>query len=317
LYTLYIILWYAFLLHDASTNVHKFGRNRDSIAGIELEVQNLFSQHPAAEYDEYGVISLPVSAVPDILQQNPGESLLSDEEMDRFLNVLEASGGRVRVDTVVQLYAIKTKDSAVEDEDESALQLSPERDSPTSHSTSQESEDYPPPPLPPKGSDSDVTDSPFDAKSRQRSRPPLAPPSSFGTKKPLPVHGRRRSDAGAYPLSDSEVSHHFVYGISKQSVYSLRHHHPVGELHAHGPPPIQHLPVHTMYISQISPQNRTPHIPQGLHLDHNRVMDNIVFRMNIPCLPHPLYSALLSALFHPTGKISRMTKTTNMTIQLA
>lgn len=186
-------------------------------------MQQLFEQHQDVKFDGFGKPTLPVSAIPEILRYHAADgadSLLSNEELEGFMNALQSRDKPVDVDTIVQLYAIKTKSTSPIDELDTTPYHDSSGDSP-SRPASRESEEGAPPP-PSKGFTNESPDSPFEAKNRQRSRP-LLPPSSFQTKKPLPAaqSGRRRSDAGSYPLSDSEVpfiNTHFGFCINVMSV---------------------------------------------------------------------------------------------------
>lgn len=135
------------------------------MVGIEEEVKAIFQQHPDVTYDEEGNVFLPISAIPEIIQdQSSAEegNLLSEDKFHEFMNILEASGKPVGIDPIVQLYAFKSK-TATDDDPDSPMRPGSNNSSPQSGPNSRDSHSSNPPPIPPKDA-SNPTDSPFEAK---------------------------------------------------------------------------------------------------------------------------------------------------------
>ncbi|KAJ6544957.1 hypothetical protein DFH09DRAFT_1249157 [Mycena vulgaris] len=174
-----------------------YGRNRESIADIELELHNIFIEHPDATITEDGNPVIPGDALVDVFRSFAelynGMELLTADEMDMLKALIASNPGmQVTPQVAIAFIAEKTKHSPPQsppmDEEELPRGREDERD------------DRPPSrgaPQTPKSAAS-----PFDTSRRQRSTPlGVAAPSSWAKR---PPHHRRKSDAGS--RSDSEVT---------------------------------------------------------------------------------------------------------------
>ncbi|GJE89826.1 hypothetical protein PsYK624_059350 [Phanerochaete sordida] len=207
-----------------------YGRNRQSIADIEREIDELFRIHPQSTTNDDDDPVIPGHALVDILrtfsQNHDALQLMTREEEEQLIELIETNPG-LAVTPQVLLAFIAQKTTATpghspegtpfEDADAIARAREEERteyeydtrsrsrsSSPGSIGTSvyrppSRSSSRGPPAVPPK---TPVRDSPFDASRRQRTTPLAGPnaPSSW-TRRPPPQ--RRRSDAGR-DMSDSE-----------------------------------------------------------------------------------------------------------------
>lgn len=210
-----------------------YGRNRQSIADIELELHDIFQNHPDSQANESGDPVIPANALVDVFrdfgENHNGVQLITDEEEQQLVSLVESNPGlEVTPQILLQFIAMRTTGSptmqnAEGSDERGRLSNRGERDHSSrssSHSsgTSHGSASRGPPKTP---ISSRTPDSPFDNSRRQRSTPLRDPPSSWTAKRPAPAH-RRKSDAGApglpkRALSDSEVSlsHFTLHAMSR------------------------------------------------------------------------------------------------------
>ncbi|KAF7337039.1 hypothetical protein MVEN_02140900 [Mycena venus] len=200
---------------------HTYGRNRESIADIELELSNIFMEHPDSTIAEDGNPVIPADALVDVFQSfsdlHGGMQLLEPEELAMFKDLLASNPGiQVTPAVAIGFVAEKTKHSPPQsppmDEEELPRGREEERgDDSGSRSSSSDSvgthrNHSRPPSRPSSRAGVPQTPrsaaSPFDTSRRQRSTPlgGVAAPSSWAAKRP--PHHRRKSDAGS--RSDSE-----------------------------------------------------------------------------------------------------------------
>ncbi|KAJ7716337.1 hypothetical protein B0H16DRAFT_458325 [Mycena metata] len=200
-----------------------YGRNRDSIADLDLELHNLFLEHPAATIGEDGNPVIPASALVDVFRAFADQysmELLTADEVRMLEQLIESNPGmEVTPQLALGFIAEKTKHSPPQsppmDRTGSGSGSSgsdeergrgDERDGDHSRSSSNDSvgthrNHSRPPSRGPQTPRSAA--SPFDTSRRQRSTPlgaVVAAPSSWAKR---PPHHRRKSDAGS--RSDSEV----------------------------------------------------------------------------------------------------------------
>ncbi|KAJ7679250.1 hypothetical protein DFH06DRAFT_1278902 [Mycena polygramma] len=199
-----------------------YGRNRESIADIELELHNLFIEHPDATIAEDGNPVIPGDALVDVFRSFAdlynGMELLTPDEMAMLKQLIASNPGmQVTPQVALAFIAQKTKHSPPQsppmDEQELDLPRGREQDraddesnsrSSSSDSTGTHRNQSRPPsrgaPHTPKNSAS-----PFDTSRRQRSTPlgKEAAPSSWAKR---PPHHRRKSDAGSRSDSEGAVS---------------------------------------------------------------------------------------------------------------
>ncbi|CAK5269566.1 unnamed protein product [Mycena citricolor] len=205
---------------------HSYGRNRDSMADIELSLNNAFAEHPKATISEDGTPSIPADALADVFRSLAatfgGVELMSEDEMQMLQALVVANPGiEVTPQLTLGFIAAKTKHSTpphtpdaldndeemqVEDElrgrgegrDYDARSRSSSRDSVGTHRNHSRPPSRGGPQTPVSAA------SPFDTSRRQRSTPlGGTAPSSWASQK-RPPHHRRKSDAGS--RSDSESS---------------------------------------------------------------------------------------------------------------
>lgn len=190
-----------------------YGRNRDSLANIEENLELTFSEHYARTTNPEGEECVPVEVVPDIIislaKFYNGRPILNNSEMDMLRTFTETNGSLlVTPAALVSLIAGLTKSSPSDSPQNSALELSDERDAlegPDAHYSGHESYSRPSSRGPPQTPKNSV----FDTHRRQRSTPlGSAAPSSWASR-PAPP-SRRKSDAGN--RSDSDVS---LFSIDK------------------------------------------------------------------------------------------------------
>ncbi|KAJ6620038.1 hypothetical protein B0H10DRAFT_1876306 [Mycena sp. CBHHK59/15] len=194
-----------------------YGRNRESIADIELELHNIFIEHPDASITESGDPVIPGDALVDIFRSFAelygGMELLTPEEMDMLKTLIASNPGmQVTPQVAIAFIAEKTKHSPPQsppmDEEELPRGREEDRGEYDSHSRSSSTDSIstsvhrngsrPPSRGPPQTPRSAA--SPFDASRRQRSTPlGVVAPSSWAKR---PPQHRRKSDAGS--RSDSE-----------------------------------------------------------------------------------------------------------------
>ncbi|KAJ7081877.1 hypothetical protein B0H15DRAFT_940416 [Mycena belliarum] len=195
-----------------------YGRNRESIADIELELHNIFIEHPDATIDDDGNPIVPADALVDVFRSFAelynGVELLTVDEMEMLKQLIESNPGmEVTPQVAIAFIAEKTKNSPPHsppmDEDELPRGREDTREDygPRSRSSSRDSthtsrnQSRPPSRGGPQTPRSAA--SPFDTSRRQRSTPlgGVSAPSSWAKR---PPHHRRKSDAGS--KSDSEPS---------------------------------------------------------------------------------------------------------------
>ncbi|KAJ7067401.1 hypothetical protein C8F01DRAFT_1208443 [Mycena amicta] len=206
-----------------------YGRNRDSVTDIELELHNLFLEHPDATVGEDGTPIIPAHALVEVFKSFAdlynGMELMSPEEMEQLKEILEQNPGiQVTPQVTLAFIADRTKNSPPqsppmkEDELDSPRGRQDERGNsdPDSRSSSSDSvgtsrnHSRPPsrggmPQTPQSAS------SPFDTSRRQRSTPLGGnAPSSWATKRP--PHHRRKSDAGSRSDSEQITASPSAYG---------------------------------------------------------------------------------------------------------
>ncbi|KAG6901448.1 hypothetical protein C0995_011782 [Termitomyces sp. Mi166 len=189
-----------------------FGRNRQSIADIQQQLQEFFTNHPKTQYNDQGEPVIPADSLVDVFDAfedlYQGVRLLDGDETILFQNFLKQNPGLQCTPAIlVQYIAQKTRHtpprSPASTDDDNERGRSSDRDeghlrssSSDSNGTSWSSIGAPQTPLSAR--------SPFDNERRQRSTPLTShAPSSWSTKRPTPAH-RRKSDAGS--KSDSEFS---------------------------------------------------------------------------------------------------------------
>ncbi|KAK6996519.1 hypothetical protein R3P38DRAFT_3329523 [Favolaschia claudopus] len=200
-----------------------YGRNRESVADIELELHNLFIEHPNATIGEDGTPVIPADKLVDIFESfsdlHGGMQLMTPDEVDIFQAFVASNPGiEVTPQITIAFVAEKTKQSPPQSppvtEDELPRGREDERGDYDSNSRSSSSDSVGthrnhsrPPSRPPSRSGNPQTPrsaaSPFDTSRRQRSTPlggGNAAPSSWAAKRP--PHHRRKSDAGS--KSDTE-----------------------------------------------------------------------------------------------------------------
>ncbi|KAF7374326.1 hypothetical protein MSAN_00316100 [Mycena sanguinolenta] len=192
---------------------HKqYGRNRESIADIELELHNIFIEHPDATIAEDGNPVIPADALVDVFQSfsdlHGGMELLAPDEITMLKELIASNPGiQVTPQVAIAFVAEKTKHSPPQSDEEQPRGREEERGEYQSNSRSSSSDsvgthrNYSRPPSrgPPQTPRSAA--SPFDTSRRQRSTPlgGAAAPSSWAKR---PPHHRRKSDAGS--KSDTE-----------------------------------------------------------------------------------------------------------------
>ncbi|KAJ7253443.1 hypothetical protein C8J57DRAFT_1659479 [Mycena rebaudengoi] len=193
-----------------------YGRSRQSIADIELELHNIFIEHPDSSITDDGDPVIPGDALVDVFRSFAelynGMELLTPDEMEMLKALIASNPGmQVTPQVAIAFIAEKTKHSppqspptSEEDLPRGRAEDRNEDDSPNSRSSSNDSSgthrngSRPPSrgPTTPRSAAS-----PFDTSRRQRSTPlAVAAPSSWASKRP--PHHRRKSNAGSQ--SDSE-----------------------------------------------------------------------------------------------------------------
>ncbi|KAF8212534.1 hypothetical protein K438DRAFT_1709125 [Mycena galopus ATCC 62051] len=193
-----------------------YGRNRESIADIELELHNIFIEHPDATIAEDGNPVIPADALVDVFQSfsdlHGGMQLLDPEEITMLKELIASNPGiQVTPQIAIAFIAQKTKQSPPQsppkDDEELPRGREEERDyDSNSRSSSSDSvgthRNHSRPPSRGAPQTPRSAASPFDTSRRQRSTPlgGVAAPSSWAAKRP--PHHRRKSDAGS--KSDTE-----------------------------------------------------------------------------------------------------------------
>ncbi|KAJ7472688.1 hypothetical protein FB451DRAFT_1089576 [Mycena latifolia] len=194
-----------------------YGRNRESIADIELELHNIFIEHPDATITDDGNPVIPGNALVDVFRSFAelynGMELLTPDEMEMLKALIASNPGmEVTPQVAIAFIAEKTKHSPPQsppmDEEElprgreddrqehDSRSRSSSRDSTNTHRNLSRPPSRGAPQTPRSAA------SPFDTSRRQRSTPlGVSAPSSWAKR---PPHHRRKSDAGS--KSDSEPS---------------------------------------------------------------------------------------------------------------
>ncbi|KAJ6512627.1 hypothetical protein C8R45DRAFT_890387 [Mycena sanguinolenta] len=189
----------------------QYGRNRESIADIELELHNIFIEHPDATIAEDGNPVIPADALVDVFQSfsdlHGGTQLLAPDELTMLKELIASNPGiQVTPQVAIAFVAEKTKHSPPQSDEEQPRGREEERGEYQSNSRSSSSDsvgthrNYSRPPS--RGPQTPRSAaSPFDTSRRQRSTPlgGVAAPSSWAKR---PPHHRRKSDAGS--KSDTE-----------------------------------------------------------------------------------------------------------------
>lgn len=197
-----------------------YGRRRESIADLEEQISDIFTNHPEAHINHAEIPVIPAHSLPEVIAELSSrygvEVLDKDEEQKVAEFVQDNPGIEVTPELLLGFIALATakneegissqNSSPDPSEDDATRGREQERDS--QHNVDSRS----------SSTDSNSTsiwrheskslargpESPFEAKSRQRSAPLSGAPSSW-TKRPAPAH-RRKSDAGSRgSLSDTEV----------------------------------------------------------------------------------------------------------------
>lgn len=200
-------------------NQANYGRRRESIADIEEQISDIFTNHPEAHFNDSDIPVIPAHALPDVIAELSSrynvEVLSKDEQQQVAAFVRDNPGIEVTPELLLRFVAEAT---SRHNETRLSDNSSPERndsdhsrgrDEVWSRNSRTQSRSSSRDSLgtqslwrrEPHSSTGRGPDSPFEAKSRQRSAPLSGPPSSW-TPRPAPAH-RRRSDAGS--MSDSEV----------------------------------------------------------------------------------------------------------------
>ncbi|KZT01531.1 uncharacterized protein LAESUDRAFT_731104 [Laetiporus sulphureus 93-53] len=201
-------------------DVSTYGRSRQSIADLEQELHDIFSDHPQSHLNDDGEPIIPGNALVDVLRafsrNHDAVDLMKPEEEAQLTQLLESNPGlAVTPQVLLQFIAMRTTFSPDESPEGSPPHPSDEleqrgrteeRDYNESHSRSSSRDSTgtsilrPPsrgPPVPPK-------DSPFDATRRQRSTPlnTTTAPSSWTRRRP-PTSKRTPSQDRSTSDSDS------------------------------------------------------------------------------------------------------------------
>ena len=200
-----------------------YGRRRESIADLEEQINDIFTSHPEANFNDAETPIIPAHALPEVIAELSSrygvEVLDKNEERQVAEFVQDNPGIAVTPELLLGFIAMATAKSG---EGRSSQNSSPEMDEedyargryeerehggrgPTSRSSSTDSTSTSVWRHEPRTPGSRGPESPFEAKSRQRSTPLSGPPSSWN-KRPAPAR-RRKSDAGSgRSMSDTEVS---------------------------------------------------------------------------------------------------------------
>ncbi|KAF8577772.1 UPF0014-domain-containing protein [Ramaria rubella] len=206
--------------------VSTYGRRRESIVDIEEQIIDIFTNHPQAHFNDSDTPVIPAQSLPEVLLElsaRYGVDVLDKDEEQKVAEFVQDNPG-IEV-TPELLLGFIAQVTAKNGEGRSSQNSSPELEQDDSDRGRHEDRHYHS--RGGSGSDSRSSstdsnstsvwrraprtpgsrgpDSPFEAKSRQRSAPLAGPPSSW-TKRPAPAH-RRKSDAGSRrgSMSDNEV----------------------------------------------------------------------------------------------------------------
>ena len=207
--------WRIFL-HSQAT----YGRRRESIADLEEQINDIFINHKEAHLNHTDTPVIPAHSLPEVIAELSSrygvEVLDRDEEQKVAEFVQDNPGIEVTPELLLGFIAMAT---AKNGEGRSSQNPSPDLDDEDitrgrneerehrveSRSSSTDSASTSVGRHEPRTPGSRGPESPFEAKSRQRSAPLSGPPSSW-TKRPAPAN-RRRSDSGGRrgSMSDTEV----------------------------------------------------------------------------------------------------------------
>ncbi|KAG6845246.1 hypothetical protein H0H87_011981 [Tephrocybe sp. NHM501043] len=186
-----------------------------SIVDIQEQLEDIFTNHPQAYYNEQKEPVIPADCLVQIFdafeEHYQGVRLLDDEETDKFQDLLSKNPGLECTPAIlVQFIAQKTRHSpprSPSSQEEYDRGRSSDRDESSGDDSGTRSRhsSLGPPQTPMSAK------SPFDSERRQRTGP-LAnkPPSSWTTKRPAPH--RRKSDAGSRSDSESFSASPGVFG---------------------------------------------------------------------------------------------------------
>ncbi|KAI0635993.1 hypothetical protein C8Q77DRAFT_1155725 [Trametes polyzona] len=199
-----------------------YGRNRQSIADLEQEINEIFEDHPQSRLNESNEPVIPGDALVDVLRtfssNHNAVELMTREEEEQLTSLIASNPGlQVTPQVLLQFIAMQTTLSPRHSPEGSPPPnmnafadrgRSEERDYDDMHSRSSSrdstgtyyrpsSRGPPPPPKTPR-------ESPFDTSRRQRTTPLNTNAPSSWSRRPPP--SRRKSDAGQHSraLSDSE-----------------------------------------------------------------------------------------------------------------
>ncbi|KAI0671802.1 hypothetical protein C8Q78DRAFT_1189665 [Trametes maxima] len=200
-----------------------YGRNRQSIADLEQEINDIFEDHPQSHYNENNEPVIPGDALVDVLRTFSGShnsvELMTPEEEEQLTSLIASSPGlQVTPQVLLQFIAMQTTLSPRHSPEGSPPPnmtafadrgRSEERDYDGNYSRSSSRDSVGTaygrassrgPPLPPKT----PRESPFDTSRRQRTTPLNTNAPSSWSRRPPP--SRRKSDASQHSraLSDSE-----------------------------------------------------------------------------------------------------------------
>jgi len=202
-----------------------YGRRRESIVDIEEQISDIFTNHPEAHFNDADVPVIPANALPEVIAELSSrynvDVLSKDEEQQLTAFVRDNAGIEVTPELLLGFVAQAT--AKLNDNRSSSGTSSPELNessdgrgreesrhhrSGSGHSRSSSRDSVTTQSMwraEPRTPGSRAPDSPFEAKSRQRSQPLAGPPSSWA-RRPAPAT-RRRSDAGSRrgSMSDSDV----------------------------------------------------------------------------------------------------------------
>jgi hypothetical protein len=200
---------------------------------IEEQLNDIFHKHPQSQVNDEGNPSVPGDALVDIFRAFSdvynGVELMTSDEMDMMKALLASNPGlEVTPQILLQFIAARSKhsphDSPESSPSDNIVNLpgqergrTPDRDGTDEDNGRSSSSDsagasfFRSSSRPPSRGHTPVSashpaggNSPFDTSKRQRSTPLGVNAPSSWAKRPTPAH-RRRSDAGQYATSDSEV----------------------------------------------------------------------------------------------------------------
>ncbi|KAF8519575.1 hypothetical protein JB92DRAFT_3112335 [Gautieria morchelliformis] len=208
-------------LFIALAPVATYGRRRESIADLEEQINDIFTNHPEAHFNNAETPVIPAHSLPEViaeLSSRYGVEVLDKVEEQKVAEFVQDNPGiEVTPELLLGFIALATAKNGEEsssensspdaDEEDTTRGRNEERDHRRrvdSRSSSTDSNSTSVLRQAPRTPGARGPESPFEAKSRQRSTPLSGPPSSW-TKRPAPAN-RRISDAGSRrgSMSDSE-----------------------------------------------------------------------------------------------------------------